>query len=158
MGDDSFEIRLATPEETLAFGRKISSLLVPPMLVYLEGDLGAGKTTFVRGILQGLLHQGAVRSPSFTLIEVYEDLAYPIYHFDLYRLKAAAELENLGFWDYYEAGGLILLEWPSQAQAALPVPDWRCQIMMDKDVRRVKISANSPVGVACLQSLIAGKA
>lgn len=92
-------------------------------LIYLQGDLGAGKTTLVRGFLKGRGYTGRVKSPTYTLLEPYATQRSSVLHFDLYRIKAPEELEGIGFRDYLDGEGICLIEWPDKAATLLPCPD-----------------------------------
>lgn len=116
------KIKLTTLDHTLEFARQFSSVLAPGDVVFLQGDLGAGKTTLVRGILNALGHPGTVKSPTFTLVEPYHLNAIDIYHFDLYRLEDPSELEDIGFRDYVNPNSICLIEWPEKAVGYLPKP------------------------------------
>jgi tRNA threonylcarbamoyladenosine biosynthesis protein TsaE len=111
-------IRLVGPEETEAFGRSFAPLLRPGEVIALFGDLGVGKTTFARGLLRGLGFQGEVASPTFPIVQPYEELALPVWHVDLYRIEAPEEIEELALEEVLDDGAL-LLEWPERMGAAL---------------------------------------
>lgn len=114
--------------------------------VFLDGDLGAGKTTLARGVLRGYGHQGAVKSPTYTLVEPYEFSRYNIYHFDLYRLSDPEEVEFLGVSDYLDKPNLCLIEWPSQGGTLLPSPDLRIALHREGSGRRISWQAASARG------------
>lgn len=121
-------IILKTPEDTEMMAEKIGSGVRAPMNIYLEGPLGAGKTTFVRGFLRGLGYEGVVKSPTYTLVEMYELNEFVFLHADLYRIKDPIELENMGFRDYFNVNTVALIEWASHAQGWLPAPDILCTL------------------------------
>lgn len=104
----------------LALGDKLGGLISAGSVVLLQGELGAGKTTFTRGFLHGKGHRGKVKSPTYTLVESYQFSAVEVHHFDLYRLNDPMELELMGFRDYFNSHSIVLIEWPQKAGAQLP--------------------------------------
>jgi len=122
--------------------------------IFLFGDLGAGKTTLVRGLMRGYQHNGPVKSPTYTLVEPYESPGRNIYHFDLYRLADPEELEFLGVWDYFEAGNLCLVEWPEKGKGFLPAPDLQINLQAEGSGRRLSWQPNSAAGRKIAQRLI----
>lgn len=132
------ERRLAAPEDTSALGAEVAAALGARRgaIIYLEGPLGAGKTTFARGLLRALGVTGAIRSPTYTLLEPYELDARTIVHLDLYRLNDARELEPIGLRDYAPDACWWLIEWPERAAALLPSPDLRVALALDGAGRR----------------------
>jgi tRNA threonylcarbamoyladenosine biosynthesis protein TsaE len=108
-------------------------------VIFLEGNLGAGKTTLVRGFLTALGHKGNVKSPTFTLVEDYALAQHQVFHFDLYRLSEPEELEYIGIRDYLQPGAICLFEWPEKAQKYLPIPHITCYIDILKSGRNVTI-------------------
>jgi tRNA threonylcarbamoyladenosine biosynthesis protein TsaE len=111
-------IRLEGPEATAALGVRIASLLRPGDVVALYGDLGAGKTTLARGILEGLGHEGDVASPTFPIVQPYEELPLPVWHVDLYRIEDSEEIEELALDEALEEG-VLLIEWPERLGSRL---------------------------------------
>jgi len=117
------QIRLPDAESQTAFGTRLAAVLPAQCVLYLNGDLGTGKTTLARGILRGLGHQGPARSPTYTLIEPYEIGPRRVYHLDLYRLCDPEELEYLGLRDLLADPSLWLVEWPERGAGLLPAAD-----------------------------------
>ena len=138
---------------TLACGDKFSRILACGLVVYLHGDLGAGKTTFVRGVLHGLGHMGKVKSPTYTLVEPYIVFNYNIYHFDLYRFIDEEEWDAAGFRDYFNAQSICMIEWPERAENVLPEPDIHVNLSHYQSARKIKFSASSPLGNKCIEGL-----
>lgn len=131
---------LNSESDTSHLAQKLAELN-PTGSLWLSGDLGAGKTTFTRYLLQSLGHIGAVKSPTYTLVEPYIINDKPVYHADLYRLDDPEELEFIGFFDYFdEPNSLIIIEWVSRAENLLPKPDIQIKInRLDDDKRAVEI-------------------
>ncbi|MCP5141420.1 MAG: tRNA (adenosine(37)-N6)-threonylcarbamoyltransferase complex ATPase subunit type 1 TsaE [Gammaproteobacteria bacterium] len=123
------------------------------MFVHLRGELGAGKTTLVRAWLRGLGHQGAVRSPTYTLIEPYELPSGPAYHLDLYRLGDPEELEFLGLRDLLEVPALVLVEWPERGAGVLPRADLTIAMEHAGEARKLLFTAQTGVAETCLARL-----
>ncbi|TVQ94696.1 MAG: tRNA (adenosine(37)-N6)-threonylcarbamoyltransferase complex ATPase subunit type 1 TsaE [Chromatiaceae bacterium] len=136
-------------------GRLAAALAGRPGVIYLQGELGVGKTTLVRGLLHALGHRGPVRSPTYTLIEPYETLTPPVWHLDLYRLGDAGELEYLGLADLLDGRSLLLIEWPERGAGALPAADLRVQLDYAGNGRRLTLTA-APAWQAVLTALAAG--
>ena len=140
-------------EAMLALGARLAALTEGRGTLYLHGDLGAGKTTLSRGIIRGLGHVGAVKSPTFTLVEPYEIGDIRAFHFDLYRLVDPEELEFLGIRDYFEDDALCLIEWPDKGAGFLPKPDLTITISPQDSGRSLKILSQGSRGEAWCAAL-----
>lgn len=152
--------RLArTAEETAALGESLAKALPAraqtpsPLVVYLSGDLGAGKTTFAQGFVRGCGITDAVRSPTYALIEPYELEGLTLLHLDLYRLRDAEELETLGLRDWMTAGTVWLVEWPEKGGGRLPPPDVRVDLAVTDAGHPIRLGAASPSGDRWLEAL-----
>ena len=121
--------------------------------IHISGELGAGKTTLCRGLLHAMGHKGAVKSPTFTLVEPYQANGWEVYHFDLYRLGDPAELDYMGVDDYFGPGSLCLIEWPEKAGGCLPAQDLQIGIDVSGKKRNICISANTDQGEKVCEGL-----
>jgi tRNA threonylcarbamoyladenosine biosynthesis protein TsaE len=148
-----WRIELAGERLQEAFGSTLATLCTPPCIIYLQGDLGTGKTTLVRGFLRGLGYRGKVKSPTYTLLEPYDLPTCVCYHFDLYRLADPDELEFLGVQDLLEAHAIILVEWPEQGAGVFPAADLLIDLQHAGSARRLGIHGVSKAGVAIVEKL-----
>jgi tRNA threonylcarbamoyladenosine biosynthesis protein TsaE len=149
------------PQATRALGARITTGILQsthaaavPLLVTLSGDLGAGKTTFVAGLLEAFGNTGPARSPTYTLVEPYRFAGRDLYHCDLYRLRHPDELEDLGLRDLRRPGSVLLVEWPEKAAGRLGAPDITIEFLYEGDTaRRITIASASDVGGEVLAQL-----
>ena len=147
------------PDEaaTIAFGRQLAPLLSPGMVVWLDGDLGAGKTTLVRALLRGLGHVGPVKSPTYTLVEVYVVSNIYWYHFDFYRFNEPEEFDDAGLGEYFRDDAVCLVEWPEKAVGYVPPADLVLRFRLvdgnSASGRILDLVAKSEGGRKCLSEL-----
>jgi len=120
------------------------------MRVYFRGELGSGKTTLIRGLLRGLGTLEKVKSPTYTLVELYVTSRLNLYHFDFYRFLDESEFEDAGLADYFRGEGVCLVEWPERAGNALPEPDLELTLAYSGSGRAITAHAHSPAGKRCL--------
>lgn len=144
---------LPAETDTLALGAALGGTLEPGMSVYLRGELGAGKTTLARGILQGLGHTGRVKSPTYGLVEVYEFSRLYLYHFDFYRFTDPRELGDAGFREHFNPASVCLVEWPEKAAGVVPAADIRVALKLAGRGRELQIDADTEAGRRCIREL-----
>jgi len=146
-------IELFDEDATLKLAGRLFKCLIPGVVVHLQGTLGAGKTTFVRGCLRAAGHAGAVKSPTYTLVEEYRIGELLLYHFDLYRLADPEELEWMGIRDYLIPEAICFIEWPEKGGSLLPRPDIEVRLTPVGTRRRLTLSPLSESGIALLEGL-----
>ena len=143
-----FKFKSDAPARTAELARRLAGVLRPGTVICLDGDLGAGKTLFVQNLAAGLGVQGEVTSPTFNLMNLYEDGRLPLVHFDLYRLEQEYELDEIGFYDYAEnPEGLVLIEWAEKFPKCLPEDHIALQIQRT-DVENERVLVFSLAGSA----------
>lgn len=147
------QFSLRTEDETLAFGKRLFEVLESGAIVFLHGELGAGKTTLVRGYLRAAGYRGAVKSPTYTLVEEYFIGGRRIYHFDLYRLADPEELEWIGIRDYLGGGATCFVEWPERGAAVLPRPDLSIRLAAAESGRKIELEFFGDAGLALADRL-----
>lgn len=139
------ELKTHSEKETIDFAKKFAKKIKEPCIILLNGDLGAGKTHFVKGLAKGLKCSSSVTSPTFTIMNLYEGGKMPIYHFDMYRLGGEEEAEMLGFEEYFNKGtlnGVSVVEWPNNTKNLVKNYDYAIDIIKleDENARLIKIS------------------
>ena len=141
-------IETYSPEETFALGKALAEEAIPGQVYTLIGDLGVGKTVFTQGVAAGLGIEEPVNSPTFTIVQVYEEGRLPFYHFDVYRIGDVEEMDEIGYEDYFYGEGLCLIEWANLIEEL--IPQNRIQITIEKDLEKGfdyrKITIDDPNG------------
>lgn len=127
-------IETRKPEETYELGRKMGREAEPGQIICLSGDLGVGKTVFTQGFAAGLGIEGPVNSPTFTILQQYEDGRLPLYHFDVYRIGDVSEMDEIGYEDCFFGGGVCLIEWPGLIEEILP--EKAVWVTIEKDLEK----------------------
>lgn len=155
MGSSPLVKHIENEEAMLALGAKIAASLFPGMRVYLQGQLGAGKTTLCRGLLRGLGYIGPIKSPTYGIVEHYEINGLEFHHFDFYRICDPEECEYMGLRDYLSDEAIILVEWPEHVEKILPEASVYCKITVssDNDGREVELTAFDRQGEILIQNL-----
>jgi tRNA threonylcarbamoyladenosine biosynthesis protein TsaE len=154
MSTDPCSIYLSDEAATVSAGRTLGHLLEGRGLITLQGNLGCGKTTLSRGLIQSLGHTGAVKSPTYTLVEPYEIGSLQIFHYDLYRLSDPEELEFLGMRDFLDKDTLTLVEWPERAGKLLPPADLALTLQVEGNGRRLSWQSHTTRGQQLSQALL----
>ena len=152
MFDSNYDLK--DESETLRLAESMASHLFPGMNLYLKGELGSGKTTFVRGALRGLGYQDKVKSPTYTLVEPYSLEKFTIYHFDLYRFKDETEWDDAGFREYFNNTSICLVEWPEKVGHILPKPDISIELSHTAYGRHLHLISYTSIGTECLKAII----
>jgi len=135
---------------TTRLGSRLADCVEPGLRIYFRGELGSGKSTLIRGLLRSLGVQARVKSPTYTLVELYVLSRLNLYHFDFYRFLDAREFTDAGLADYFQGDGVCLVEWPERAGDALPEPDLERTLAYSGTGRAVTAQAHSPAGERCL--------
>ncbi len=150
-----FELLVDLPDEaaTLALGAALARILRPGLVIHLRGDLGMGKTTLTRGLLRALGHTGAVKSPTYTLVELYVISGYSVYHFDFYRFNSPEEWYDGGLEEHFDGQSICIIEWPEKSGGLSPAPDIDIELIAHGDARRVSLKGSSEAGTSCLSAL-----
>jgi len=137
---------LNNEKETEAAGAALASVCTRPVRIFLHGDLGAGKTTWVRGFLRGLGYVDIVKSPTYTIVESYQIAPFSVHHFDWYRLESPAELESIGIWDYLNEAAHCLIEWPDKGKGLGLQPDLNIYLTHTPVGRHLEVVAATAIG------------
>ena len=147
------KISLLNEKKTLEFGNNIAKNLFVGLLIFLKGELGSGKTTLTRGLINGLGHKGSVKSPTYSLLEQYKFEKLNINHFDLYRFNTSDEWITSGFQEHINNVDVNIIEWPEMAREILPKPDLEIRFSYANEGRVINIKSFTEKGNKCLTKL-----
>ena len=147
-------MHLADEAATRALSARLARVIEPGLTLYLHGELGSGKTTLARGLLRGLGYRGRVKSPTYTLVELYTVSTLDLYHFDFYRFKDPKEWRDAGLDEYFNGASVCLVEWPEKAAGLLPAADLDITLEYAGGGRDLSVRAGSGSGRACLHRLM----
>jgi tRNA threonylcarbamoyladenosine biosynthesis protein TsaE len=147
------ELKLPSSDSTMRLGEALAAGATAGRVLFISGDLGAGKTTLVRGLLRGLGHAGRAKSPTYALVEPYSFSSLDLYHFDFYRFKDRSEWLNSGFREHFNPASVCVVEWPEKAGDLLSPPDLHIALDFDGEARRARLESRSPAGESWLASL-----
>jgi len=159
--DEGWRLLVGSSAEMSALGASLAACLPQGIVIGLQGPLGAGKTTLVRGLIQSLGHSGRVKSPTYTLVESYQAGDFHLHHFDLYRLSDPEELELMGVRDYFSPDAVCLVEWPERGTAVLPMMDVVVALHYQGHRRLIKVRGDTPKGthlLACWRRVVGSRA
>jgi tRNA threonylcarbamoyladenosine biosynthesis protein TsaE len=152
-----FTAHLPDESATLELGAALARALVPGLVIYLHGDLGAGKTALTRALLHAAGHKGTVKSPTYTLSEPYRvqlgGAPVEVIHYDLYRMSSPEEFLDAGFREDFDGHNICIVEWPEKGEPVLPPPDLRVSLTVSGLGRDVELQALSHLGLLCLDRL-----
>ncbi len=143
---EQFSCQLNDEAATLALGAALAAGIAPGRVLTLRGDLGAGKTTLVRGLLRALGYSGRVKSPSYALVELYRVSSLNLYHFDFYRFANRSEWSDSGFREYFNPASVCIVEWPERAEGLLAPPDLEVRLEFSNLGRSATLIAHTPAG------------
>ncbi|MCL2075793.1 MAG: tRNA (adenosine(37)-N6)-threonylcarbamoyltransferase complex ATPase subunit type 1 TsaE [Betaproteobacteria bacterium] len=152
------EIPLPDLRATEKLGKALATAMEAGLVIYLEGDLGAGKTTLARALLHAMGHKGTVKSPTYTIVEVHVISRLYFYHFDFYRFMSSEEFFDAGLDEYFRQDAICLVEWPEKAAGSVPAADVRLCLSMgqpSEESRVVAVSASGNKGELCLKKCLA---
>jgi len=149
----ALKVHLPDERATLALGAALATTLEPGLTIYLRGELGAGKTTVIRGLLRALGWQGPVRSPTYALVEVYAISRLDLHHFDFYRFQDSREWIDAGFRESFDGRNVTVIEWPEKAGTWLPTADVEIHLEFAENGREVTLTSNTLAGQKCLALL-----